>query len=72
MLAPAPSLEDVLGNERIKECREKCRRKIAYRSRAAARNDVIVRNSRAHGLKAFKLRPYQCPTCGKWHLTSKV
>ena len=49
-----------------------CRHKLAFRSPAAARNAEILRMSRLprelHGAKG---RPYACPVCGKFHLTTK-
>jgi rubrerythrin len=49
-----------------------CRHKLVFRSAAAARNAEILRLSRSrrefHGVKG---RPYHCPVCGYWHLTTK-
>lgn len=55
--------------------------KIPYASRGAAVDDARVvrmayrnsRNVRAKGgaKSGRKLRPYKCPFCGAWHLTSK-
>ena len=48
-----------------------CRHKLAFRSKAAARNAEILRMSRSrHEFNVRKGRPYRCPVCGQWHLTT--
>lgn len=50
-----------------------CRHKLAFRSKAAARNAEILRMSRSRReFNARKGRPYRCPVCGQWHLTTKT
>ncbi|HLP07689.1 MAG TPA: hypothetical protein VK178_05955 [Opitutaceae bacterium] len=69
-------LEAEFGRARFEASKDRaqqtCRHKVAYRSPAAARNAEILRLSRLprelHGAKG---RPYACPICGKYHLTTK-
>lgn len=51
--------------------------KSGYRSKAAAREaskEALKRirsGRKGGGGHAARLRPYQCPACGMWHLTSR-
>lgn len=52
-------------------CRKACERKRAFDLQVKA--EVAALALANHRVKKFRppvpLRSYQCPTCGKWHLT---
>lgn len=44
-----------------------CARKVSYRSEDQAKHAM----SRIHQAGGPKMRPYRCPFCGRFHLTSQ-
>jgi hypothetical protein len=73
MLGPAESLEDVAHNAARDRAIANCKKKLPFRSRASARNWIILRQGKSnHSITYLRnLKIYQCPICSKWHLATK-